>query len=168
MSKIDFVIGFALARDWMVEMVGVILDNQLGYWWFTGVIQAWVMSSSVQDRTNKLWRQGCSGKDSCTPCLFKGHHLNLDRWHSGDDCRHIIWTLLLHRYCMFRGWGRIRIQYDWWCARNCSFQEFCNGLNCQLFIGLVHLENCISSLWWLTRRCQWDVPYTIWFVGFAC
>ena len=50
MLKLEFVIGFALASEWMLEMIDVLLDNQLEYCCGTGVLQAWVMYPSVQAR----------------------------------------------------------------------------------------------------------------------
>ena len=147
MLKLDFVIVLVLDSDWMVEMIGVVLDKQLGCCCWISVPQARVMSPSVHARANRSQRQWFSGRDSSPPWGFKGHPLNLNRVHSGSncwqlmnldcnrgniwaDCGHIHWYLLWIRDCMFRGWGRFRSQYNWWCARDCALQDICYGFNC--------------------------------------
>ena len=82
--KLDFVICFTLACDWVLYMIEVLLDVQLIYCCCTGVLQAQVMSTSVQDRSNRLYRYGFSGSDSFPSWIFEGHHMNLDRVPSGD------------------------------------------------------------------------------------
>ena len=55
MSKLEFIIVLDLASYWMVDMIEVFLDNQLGYCCYMGVPQVRVMSPRVQSRTNRLW-----------------------------------------------------------------------------------------------------------------
>ena len=98
----------------------MLLDNQFGYCFCTGVLQARVMSPNLQYRANRLRRQGFSGRYSLCPYVFKGHPMNLYRGHSGydcvhplnldynrggswDDCGHSHWDILWNRYCLFRG-----------------------------------------------------------------
>ena len=68
MLNLDFVVGFALASDWMVDIIEVLLDNGLGCCCCTGVPQARVVYLSVQARTNRSLRQGFSGRYNCPPC----------------------------------------------------------------------------------------------------
>ena len=49
MSKLEFITVLALASDQIVYMVDVFLDNQLGYCFFTDMLQARVMSQRVQN-----------------------------------------------------------------------------------------------------------------------
>ena len=93
------------------------------------VMQAQVVSPSVQAITNRSRRQEFYDRYSCPPWGFKVHPLNLDRgdsgddcghplnldWsmgHSGDGCGHIHWDLLWHRDCLLRFWGRVMSWYD--------------------------------------------------------
>ena len=104
----------------MVGIIDLLLDNQLGYCYCTGVPQARVVYPRFQDRTNRSQRQRFSGRDSFNPWGFKVHPLNLNRGHSGadcryhmnlecntghngDDCGHMHWDFLWHKDCMFRG-----------------------------------------------------------------
>ena len=129
MSKIDFIIGLVLSSECMLKIIEVLLDNQMGYFCCTGVLQEQFMSPSVQTRAKRLWMQGFSGRDSFPSWGFKDNPMNLDRGNIGANCRHFLildwnqghswsdcgnihWDLLWHRDCLFRGWGRVRSWYE--------------------------------------------------------
>ena len=88
MSKLEFVIGFSFASDWMIYIIEILLDNHLGYCCCMGVPQAQVVSPSVQAKAHRSRRHGFSERGSCTPWVFGVHPLNLDRGSSGSDCGH--------------------------------------------------------------------------------
>ena len=67
-------------------MIEVLLDHQLVYYCCTCVLQAQVVSPSVQARANRSRRHVFSGRDSYPPWRFLRHPLKLYRGTSGAYC----------------------------------------------------------------------------------
>ena len=105
------------------------------------------MSPSVQSRVNSSRRHGFYDRDSCSPWVFEGHPLNLDKvpsraeyghplksdWNSGHiwaECGHINQELFWDMDFLLRCWGKFSIWYDWCCARDCTLHDISYGFHC--------------------------------------
>ena len=120
MSKLDFIIVFALASDRMVDIIQVFLDNQLGYFYCMGVLQARVVSPRVWAGMDRSRNQIFSVWGSRFPGGFQWQPMNLVRGHSRDYYSHNNWYWFWYRErlrenyigCLCMSLGRFRIRYD--------------------------------------------------------